>query len=88
MLTQRKPLLSSSSYWVTLRPSTAKLPGVRQADEECAAACRQGVPPVEDAKLGAQAERSPRAAPRARAARVPRRRLTNTDHCHHDPDAA
>ncbi len=42
MLTQRKPLLSSSSYWVTLRPSTAKLPGVRQADEECAGGMPSG----------------------------------------------
>ncbi len=36
MLTQRKPLLSSTSYWVTLRPATISYKIFCQADEKSA----------------------------------------------------
>jgi hypothetical protein len=50
MLTQRKPLLSSSSYWVTLRPSTASYLVFAKQMKNVPAACRQGMRPVKEAK--------------------------------------
>ena len=50
MLTQRKPLLSSSSYWVTLRPSTASYLVFAKQMKNVPAVCRQETPPVEEAR--------------------------------------
>jgi hypothetical protein len=36
MLRQKKPLLSSTSDWATLRPANYQLQGFCQADEKCA----------------------------------------------------
>jgi hypothetical protein len=50
MITQRKPLLSSSSYWVTLRPSTESYQVFAKQMKNLPAACRQGARPMEEAK--------------------------------------
>jgi hypothetical protein len=52
IVSQRKPLLSSSSYWVTLRPSTASFLVFAKQMKNVPAVCRQGMPPVKEAKTG------------------------------------
>lgn len=50
ILTQRRPLLSQSSYWVTLRPAQPSYLVFAKQMKNVPAACRQGTPPVEVAK--------------------------------------
>jgi hypothetical protein len=50
IITQRKPLLSSSSYWVTLRPATPSYLVFAKQMKNVPAACRAGMPPVQEAK--------------------------------------
>jgi hypothetical protein len=50
MLTQRKPLLSASSYWVTLRPATPSYLVFAKQMKNVPAVCRATTPPVEEAK--------------------------------------
>jgi hypothetical protein len=50
ILTQRKPLLSPSSYWVTLRPATPSYLVFAKQMKNVPRACRVGAPPVEEAK--------------------------------------
>jgi hypothetical protein len=50
ILTQRKPLLSASSYWVTLRPATPSYLVFARQMKNVPAACRQGLPPVREAR--------------------------------------
>ena len=50
MLTQRRPLLSQSSYWVTLRPAQPSYLVFAKQMKNVPAACRQGTPPVEEAR--------------------------------------
>ena len=50
VLTQRKPLLSASSYWVTLRPGRPSYLMFAKQMKNVPAACRQGLPPVREAK--------------------------------------
>jgi hypothetical protein len=51
ILTQKKPLLSASSYWVTLRPGRPSYVMFAKQMKNVPAACRQGMPPVREAKL-------------------------------------
>jgi hypothetical protein len=50
ILTQKKPLLSASSYWVTLRPGRPSYLMFAKQMKNVPAACRQGLPPVREAK--------------------------------------
>jgi hypothetical protein len=50
MITQRKPLLTPSSYWVTLRPGRPSYQVFFKQMKNVPSACRQGMPPVETAK--------------------------------------
>ncbi len=50
MITQRKPLLSPSSYWVTLRPAHTSYLMFAKQMKNAPAACREGMPPVEVAR--------------------------------------
>ena len=50
MLRQRKPLLSSTSYWVTLRPATISYKVFAKQMKNVPAACSNGMPPEEKAK--------------------------------------
>jgi hypothetical protein len=50
MLTQRKPLLSSSSYWVTLRPERPSYLVFAKQMKNVPAVCRAATPPVEEAR--------------------------------------
>ncbi len=50
MLTQRKPLLSPSSYWVTLRPETSSYLVFAKQMKNVPAACRATMPRVEEAR--------------------------------------
>jgi hypothetical protein len=50
MLRQRKPLLSSTSYWVTLRPATISYKVFAKQMTNVPAACSDGMPPEEKAK--------------------------------------
>jgi hypothetical protein len=50
IITQRKPLLSPSSYWVTLRPATPSYLVFAKQMKNVPAACRAGMPPVQEAK--------------------------------------
>jgi hypothetical protein len=50
MLTQRKPLLSSTSYWVTLRPATLSYKVFAKQMKNVPAECSNGMPPEEKAK--------------------------------------
>jgi hypothetical protein len=50
ILTQKKPLLSSSSYWVTLRPGRPSYLVFAKQMKNVPAACRVTTPPVEEAK--------------------------------------
>jgi hypothetical protein len=50
IITQRKPLLTSSSYWVTLRPATPSYQVFAKQMKNVPAACRAGMPPVQEAK--------------------------------------
>jgi hypothetical protein len=49
VLTQKKPLLSSTSYWVTLRPSTQSYLVFAKQMKNVPEVCR--VPPMEEAKV-------------------------------------
>jgi hypothetical protein len=49
ILTQKKPLLSPTSYWVTLRPSTQSYLVFAKQMKNVPAVCR--VPPMEEAKV-------------------------------------
>ena len=50
ILTQKKPLLSASSYWVTLRPGRPSYLMFAKQMKNVPAACRQGLRPVRVAK--------------------------------------
>ncbi len=50
MLKQRKPLLSASSYWVTLRPETPSYLMFAKQMKNVPAVCRATMPPVEEAR--------------------------------------
>jgi hypothetical protein len=50
MLTQRRPLLSPSSYWVTLRPGRPSYLVFAKQMKNVPAACRGATPPVEEAR--------------------------------------
>jgi hypothetical protein len=50
MLRQRKPLLSSTSYWVTLRPATISYKVFAKQMKNVPAACSNSMPPEEKAK--------------------------------------
>jgi hypothetical protein len=50
ILTQKKPLLSASSYWVTLRPGHPSYLMFAKQMKNVPAACRQGLPPVREAR--------------------------------------
>jgi hypothetical protein len=50
IITQRKPLLSPSSYWVTLRPATQSYVVFAKQMKNVPRVCREGTPPVEEAK--------------------------------------
>jgi hypothetical protein len=50
MLTQKKPLLSSSSYWVTLRPERPSYLVFAKQMKNVPAACRATMPAVEEAR--------------------------------------
>jgi len=49
MLTQKKPLLSSSSYWVTLRPERPSYLVFAKQMKNVPAVCRATMPAVEEA---------------------------------------
>ena len=49
MVTQRKPLLSSTSYWVTLRPATISYKIFAKQMKNVPIACSNGMPPEEKA---------------------------------------
>jgi hypothetical protein len=51
MLTQGRPLLTQSSYWVTLRPLQPSYLVFAKQMKNVPAACRQATPPVEEAKV-------------------------------------
>jgi hypothetical protein len=50
IVTQRKPLLSSTSYWVTLRPDTQSYLVFAKQMKNVPAACRRATPPLDEAK--------------------------------------
>jgi hypothetical protein len=50
ILTQKKPLLSASSYWVTLRPERPSYLVFAKQMKNVPAVCRQGLPPVQEAR--------------------------------------
>jgi hypothetical protein len=50
IITQRKPLLTPSSYWVTLRPGRPSYLVFAKQMKNVPTVCRQGTPPVEVAK--------------------------------------
>jgi hypothetical protein len=50
MLTQRKPLLTPSSYWVTLRPGRPSYLMFAKQMKNVPAACRTALPPMEEAR--------------------------------------
>ena len=56
MLTLRRPLLTPSSYWVTLRPATPSYLVFAKQMKNVPAVCRATMPPVEEAKPSAPAE--------------------------------
>jgi hypothetical protein len=53
IVTQKKPLLSASSYWVTLRPGHPSYLMFAKQMKNVPAACRQGLPPVREARAKA-----------------------------------
>jgi hypothetical protein len=50
ILTQNKPLLAASSYWVTLRPGHPSYLMFAKQMKNVPAVCRQGLPPVREAR--------------------------------------
>ena len=50
ILTQRRPLLASSSYWVTLRPGRPSYQVFAKQMKNVPASCRQGAPPLQEAR--------------------------------------
>src|SRR6185437_1360002 len=50
MLTQRKPLLTPSSYWVTLRPATPSYLVFAKQMKNVPVVCRTATPAVEEAR--------------------------------------
>jgi hypothetical protein len=62
MLTQRKPLLTPSSYWVTLRPATLSYVVFAKQMKNVPAACRAATPAIEEAR-----EKRPGSVPTATA---------------------
>ena len=50
ILTQKKPLLSASSYWVTLRPGRPSYLVFAKQMKNVPTVCRQGPPPVQEAR--------------------------------------
>jgi hypothetical protein len=50
MLTQRKPLLTASSYWVTLRPGRPSYLMFAKQMKNVPAVCRATMPPIEEAR--------------------------------------
>lgn len=69
MLTQRKPLLSASSYWVTLRPAQPSYQVFAKQMKNVPASCRAARPAVEEARTRRTGP-APATAP-AGAARAP-----------------
>ena len=51
MITQRKPLLTESSYWVTLRPDRPSYLVFAKQMKNVPSACREDLPPVREAKV-------------------------------------
>ena len=68
MITHRKPLLTSSSYWVTLRPERPSYRVFAKQMTNVPAVCRTTMPPVEEARA-----KRPGSVPTA-AATMPTRR--------------
>jgi hypothetical protein len=66
IITQRKPLLSASSYWVTLRPGRPSYLVFAKQMKNVPTVCRQGMAPVEEAK-----RRRPGNTPAASAVAIP-----------------
>src|SRR3984885_3215076 len=52
IVTQRKPLLSPPSYWVTVRPGPPSYLVFAKQMKNVPTVCREGMPPVETAKRG------------------------------------
>src|SRR6201992_4231151 len=50
ILSQKKPLLSASSYWVTLRPGRPSYLVFAKQMKNVPTVCRQGTPPVQEAR--------------------------------------
>jgi hypothetical protein len=70
MLTQKKPLLSASSYWVTLRPAQPSYLVFAKQMKNLPASCRAATPPVQIARArrtGSLPAPTPAAAARAPA---------------------
>jgi hypothetical protein len=65
MLTQKRPLLTPSSYWVTLRPATLSYLVFAKQMKNVPAVCRATTPPLEEARA-----KRPRTVPTA-AATIP-----------------
>jgi hypothetical protein len=66
MLNLHKPLLTPSSYWVTLRPGRPSYLVFAKQMKNVPAVCRTAMPPVEEARA-----KRPSSAPEAAAATVP-----------------
>ena len=62
MITQRKPLLSPSSYWVTLQPAHTSYLMFAKQMKNVPAACRQGAPPMNEARTKRRDSRTATAA--------------------------
>jgi len=58
MLTHRKPLLTQSSYWVTLRPLQPSYLMFAKQMKNIPAACRQGMPPIQEARTRSTTSRA------------------------------
>ena len=54
MLTQKKPLLTASSYWVTLRPATPSYQVFAKQMKNVPTVCRATMPPVEERERSGQ----------------------------------
>jgi hypothetical protein len=70
MLTQKKPLLSASSYWVTLRPAQPSYLVFAKQMKNVPASCRAAMPPVEEARARHTGS-APATTPAGGAARAP-----------------
>jgi hypothetical protein len=62
MITQRRPLLSPASYWVTLQPAHPSYLMFAKQMKNVPAACRQGAPPMTEARTKRRDNRTATAA--------------------------